>query len=101
MTRAIATPDPSYDEVMAMRPATKVEPIAIETLELIHPREKIYGMASAIVTIWAYFLLGICLVGLAIAPLALLAGFITAGIHFWPSAFKRYQSHPQTVSRGL
>jgi Zn-dependent protease with chaperone function len=79
--------DPTYEQIMTAHPAaatdeeasTKIKQIAVN--DFIHPREKIYGFATAAISIWVYFLLMICLVGFAIGPLALLAGFITAGIH--------------------
>jgi Zn-dependent protease with chaperone function len=71
--------DPSYDQIMAARPPKAVGPIFVE--DFIHPREKLYGFCTAAISIWLYCILTLCLVAIAIAPLALLAGFISAGIH--------------------
>jgi Zn-dependent protease with chaperone function len=71
--------DPTYDQIMAGRQPKKVEPIDVD--DFVHPREKLYGFWTAAMGVWLYSILALCLVGFALAPLALLAGFISAGIH--------------------
>jgi Zn-dependent protease with chaperone function/tetratricopeptide (TPR) repeat protein len=53
----------------------------VDVDELVHPREKLYGGFSAAFGWFIYGISGLCLIGLVLAPLAMLGGFIVNGIH--------------------
>jgi len=54
----------------------------IDVLDLVHPREKLYGSVSFAFGCLVYGLSFLFLIGLAIAPLMVLSSFIITGIHY-------------------
>jgi Zn-dependent protease with chaperone function len=53
----------------------------VDVDQLVHPREKFYGGISAAFGWFIYGISALCLIGLVLAPLAMLGSFIVNGIH--------------------
>jgi Zn-dependent protease with chaperone function len=53
----------------------------VDVDQLVHPREKFYGGISAAFGWFIYGISALCLIGLVLAPLAMLGTFIVNGIH--------------------
>jgi Zn-dependent protease with chaperone function len=69
----------SYDEMVGR--TAPAYPGVLPIDDLVHPREVMYGTISMIVGIIVYGLSALCLIGLVLAPVVLLAGWISAGLH--------------------
>jgi Zn-dependent protease with chaperone function/tetratricopeptide (TPR) repeat protein len=69
-----------YDQRVALA-ARRQPQNYVDVDELVHPREKFYGGFSSAFGWFVYGISGLCLIGLILAPLAMLGSFIVNGIH--------------------
>src|SRR5205823_705307 len=77
--------DLSYQDVLA-KAASRESSFAggdrvLDVDRLVHPREKVYGTISTIISCWCYGWACLLIIGVAIAPFIMAIMWLSAGLH--------------------